>query len=78
MRIYRTIDSYKFIKRTRVGEIVDNLDAYKNFMFIVDDGDEPEPINLCIAYLEDINRNKKVSILEFLDEGTEWVEEEGE
>ena len=59
-------------KRLTVKEALENWEAYEDKLFIFNADDDPWPFNY--AYLESLNKNKKLYVLSFLDENSKLEE----
>jgi len=66
--LYEVITRYITYDRKTVGEVLDNKDQFYNMSFIECEGDAPSPVDRCIAYLETLNRQEKIWLLEYDDD----------
>ncbi len=65
---------FAFVDNVTVGTILDNWNKYKNLFYIETDEQYPESIVTSYSYLNEcLHRNKKVTVLDFTTEHSEFV-----
>ena len=74
MSVFVTKATYEVVKRMTISELLPLASVYKLLYFIVNEHDDPILIRDSMSWLQTQNKNKKVWILRFKEETSQFEE----